>query len=41
MSFIDEYGEEEPGIDGGGLYREFLQILQSEFTSQEHSIFIV
>lgn len=24
IRFIDEYGQEESGIDGGGLWKEFL-----------------
>lgn len=24
IRFVDEYGQEEAGIDGGGLFKEFL-----------------
>ena len=30
IRFIDQYGQEEAGIDGGGLFKEFLTSLSKE-----------
>ena len=39
IQFYDEDGEQESGIDGGGLFKEFLVSLSKEAFSPEFGLF--
>jgi ubiquitin-protein ligase E3 C len=39
ISFVDEFGLEEAGIDGGGVFKEFLTGLSKEAFNKEYGLF--
>lgn len=41
ISFTDEYGNPEMGIDGGGLFKDFMENIVKEASSQELGLFAV
>ena len=40
ITFVDKFGEEEAGIDGGGVTKEFLTSVTSEAFSDDHLLFV-
>jgi ubiquitin-protein ligase E3 C len=40
ITFIDQWGNEEPGIDGGGLFKEFLTALSKEAFDTERGLWL-
>lgn len=41
VEFIDEYGYKEEGIDGGGLFKEYIEIINKEIFEGEYKLFVV
>ena len=39
ISFVNEFGETEAGIDGGGVFKEFLECVVKESTSSDRGLF--
>ena len=39
ISFVNEFGETEAGIDGGGVFKEFLECVVKESTSSDMGLF--
>lgn len=40
ITFVDQWGNEEPGIDGGGLFKEFLHDLSKEAFDAERGLWL-
>jgi len=39
VEFVDDHGLLEPGVDGGGLFKDFLEALLHEAAAPEHGLF--
>lgn len=41
MSFINEHGEEEAGIDGGGIFKDFMENITRAAFDVQYGLFKV
>ena len=39
IQFVDEHGIEEAGIDGGGLFKDFMEHLVREVSSERNTVY--